>query len=714
MSTADRTPTQPAAPDDAPAASGPPIAPLRPLVREAHGDRRVDDYAWLENRDDPETLAHLAAEDRWARERLAHLEPLRQALFDEIKAATLEDDTTVPVPKGPYAYYTRTEEGRAYPIHCRRPRDGRVEDLGPEEVLLDENQLADGRAYFALGDAAVSPDHTRLAYLVDLSGGERFTLRVRDLATGEDLPSAVENAYYGLAWASDSATVFSTRPDEAMRPYQIWRHRFDATGVSSALVLEEDDPRFFLGVEASADERVILLTAGSKTTSEVHVLEAVAPEEAPRPIRRRQPGIEYAAEHWQRWFLLVSNERSVDFELLAVPETDPGAVPQVLVPAEEGVRLEGIDVFERFVACYERAGGAPRVRVVDLAALPAAAGVGAPSQLVAGPARVVGAHGPLESVRGTGNAEFHTSVLRYEHASLRDPAAIYDLDLATGEEQLRKRQPVPGYDPAELTTWREWATAEDGVAVPISLVARADVAADPTAPLLLYGYGSYEASIDPRFSVPRLPLLRRGVVYAIAHVRGGGELGRRWYLDGKLEHKVNTFTDFLAAARHLAPEGPARRRTVAMGASAGGLLMGAVANMAPELFAGIVAQVPFVDCLTTILDETLPLTATEWEEWGDPVRDPNAYQRIKAYSPYDNVAERPYPRILATTGLEDPRVSYWEPAKWVAKMRATAPGTDVLLHLEQGGHSGPSGRYEDWRDWAFVYAFVLDCLGLGS
>ena len=715
--------------DPAAPPSVPPAPPRRPVRLEAHGDVRIDDWFWLRDKDDPEVLEHLAAENAWTEVATAHTRPLQEALYAEMVARIEENDLSVPVRKGPWLYVTRTREGADYAIHCRRPAEGPdTADDDADEVVLDENVLAEGHAYFALGNFAVSPDHRWLAYATDTTGGERFTLAFRDLAEGGEAAEKIEDTSYGVAWANDSATVFYVRVDEAMRPFQLWRHQVGTDPADDVLVLQEDDDRFYLGVGRTRDGRYVVVHLDSKVTSEVWVLDADDPRGELRVIEPRRQGIEYAVDHERGdpaagrpgRFLITTNDGAEDFRLMAAPEDAPGRDRWTeVIAAEAGVRLDGVDPFAGHLVVYERRDGSTRIRVVDS---------------TTGASREVDQPETPSTVWSGANPEYDTTTLRYEYTSLATPRSVYDLDLAGGADPvLRKRQPVLGeFDPARYRTERRWATAPDGTAVPLSLVWRPDLVeapapgsagSGPGAPCLLYGYGSYEASMDPTFSSLRLSLLDRGVVFVIAHIRGGGELGRHWYEDGKFAAKPNTFTDFVACARHLVAEGwTSPDRLVARGGSAGGLLMGAVANLAPELFRAVIAEVPFVDCLTTILDETLPLTVMEWEEWGNPVEDAGIYDVMRSYSPYDNVVSTGpdgtpvrYPAILATGGLSDPRVGFWEPAKWVAKLRAANPENQVLLKMEMGaGHGGPSGRYDAWRDEAFVYAFLLDAVGLGD
>jgi oligopeptidase B len=727
-----------------PGVGTPPAPERRPVELVAHGDARIDDWFWLRDKDDPAVIAHLTAENAYTEAVMASTEALQGALFDEIVARIEETDLSVPVRKGTWMYYSRTVEGSSYGIHCRRPvaggdgdggddRDGGDAGTDDEVVMLDENVLAKGHAYFAVGNLEVSPDHRWLLYSTDTTGGERFTMRFRDLATGEESSESLEDTSYGAAWANDNATVFFVRVDEVMRPYQLWRHRVGTDPTSDVLVFEEPDDRFYLGVGRTKDDRYILCGLDSKVTSEVRALSADAPLGAFEVIEPRCQGIEYSVDHDRgdpdrgrpSRFLIVTNDHAEDFRLVEAPEDSPGRAQwSEVIPARAGVRLDTIDPFADHLVVYEREGGETRVRVID-----ATTGTSTQVEQPESPS----------TVWGGANPEYDSTTLRYEYTSLITPRSVFDLDLRTGAAALMKQQPVlGGFDPTRYRTERRWAVSGDGTEVPISMVYRPDLVRCPVgdaagsvevgepvgaagAPCLLYGYGSYEASIDPTFSSLRLSLLDRGFIFAIAHVRGGGEMGRGWYEAGKFASKPNTFTDFVACARTLVDEGwTTPDQLVARGGSAGGLLMGAIANLAPGLFRAVVAEVPFVDCLTTILDETLPLTVLEWEEWGNPAADPEIYAVMKTYSPYDNVRSVDadgtpvrYPDILATAGLSDPRVGFWEPAKWVAKLRAANPDNKVLLKTELGaGHGGPSGRYDAWKDEAFVYAFMLDAVGL--
>jgi oligopeptidase B len=666
-------------------------------VHEAHGDRRVDEYAWLRERDDPAVIAHLSAENAYTEAMTAHTAALRERLFTEIVGRIQQTDTGAPVPHGPWVYYSRTEEGRQYPILCRRLRSSE-EGVG-EQVILDQNVLAEGRDYLRVGDAEVSPDHRLLAYTLDTDGSELFRLRIRDLESGRDLGDVVERVYYSLAWASDSGMLFYTRPDEAMRPWQVWRHRLGTEPGADVLVVQEDDERFFASVSRTRSGALILVTLESKVTTEVRMLRADEPNGELVTVEPRQQGHEYSVDHHGDTLYVVSNDGAVNFRVMAAPVATPGREHwREVVGHREDVKLDGVDLFARHMALYERAGGMRRISVRRLA--------DGETQAVEQPESV------YVAMPGS-NREWDTDVLRFEYTSLVTPRSAIDYGMETRERTVVKQEPVlGGYDPGEYITERLWATAPDGVRVPISTVRRRDTPLDGSAPALLYGYGSYEISIEPAFASTRLSLLDRGFVYAIAHVRGGGEMGRRWYEDGKLAHKQNTFTDFVACADHLVAQGwTAHDRLAIRGGSAGGLLIGAVLNLRPDLAAVALAHVPFVDVVTTMLDDSLPLTVTEYEEWGNP-NQPDAYRDMLAYSPYDNLRAADYPAVLATAGLNDPRVGYWEPAKWVARLRERRSGDrPVLLQTEMGaGHGGPSGRYEAWRKEAFALAFVLDNL----
>jgi oligopeptidase B len=757
-----------------------PIPERRPHALRAHGDERTDDWYWLVDRADPAVRAHLEAENAHTEAALAHLASLREALYEEMRSRIVETDLSVPVQKGGWWYFDRTEEGKSYPVHCRRPvldpdEAPPVDAADPEaeQVLLDENELAGDDEYLHVANRVVSPDASWLAYATDTSGAERYGLRFKRIgraaggdhhAEGQE-PSATEvvpDTYYGLAWANDNRTVFYTRVDEAMRPYQVWRHPLGDDPALDVLVFEEHDARFTVQPARTKSGRLIVIAVHSTTSSEAWIIPADSPTDPPRVVEPRREDVEYAVEHLHRpasdhdRLLIVTNDDAEDFRLMAADVERPGRAGWLeVVPHRPGTRLEDVDAFEEWIVIHERLEGEPRLRVTPLVVDPTDPGSTDPGSTDPGSTDpladllerswlVETAEHPSTTWQGP-NPEPASRLLRVEQTSLVTPRTVFDINLASKTAHLRKRQPVRGYDPSRYRTFRLWADAEDGTRVPISMVHRSDLfqhadgalSADPSvadasaygpiagepAPCLLYGYGAYEMSIDPVFSSFRLSLLDRGFAFAIAHVRGGGELGRRWYEGGKLLHKPHTFTDFVSCARHLIDRGfTAPSLLAARGGSAGGLLIGAVANTAPELFRAVVAEVPFVDALTTMLDESLPLTVGEWEEWGNPVADPEAYAVMRSYSPYDNVratdgtgAPLRYPDVLATAGLNDNRVGYWEPAKWVAKLRDANPANRVLLRTELGaGHGGPSGRYDAWRDEALVVAFLLDALGVSS
>jgi oligopeptidase B len=697
----------------------PPLAPRRPHLLVAHGDERADDWYWLNDSRDPEVIAYLRAENEYTTDALAPLQDLRQTLYEEIRGRVKESDVGAPARKDHWWYYGRTIEGQQYTIHCRRGDPERrlsaaevlalSEQGAPgEEVLLDENEMAAGSDYFSLGVFDISPDQSCLAYAVDLTGGERYALRFRDLDTGVDLPDEIADVYYSSAWSSDGQLLFYTRPDAALRPWQIWRHQLGGSASDDTLVFQEDDERFFVGVGGTRSQRFIVISSDSKVTSEAHVIDAHRATDEPRLIEARRQGVEYSVEHavlpdaGDVFLLLTNDDGAENFAILRAPVDDPGRPNwQVMVPHRSDVRLEGVDAFADYVVVSERERGLEHIRVI---------------RLVDGADHVIDQPEPVYSLGVGGNLEWATTSLRFGYTSLVTPPSSIEYDLETRARAVVKQQTVlGGYDPDRFTTERLWATAADGVLVPISLVGRRDLPRDGSNPCLQYGYGAYEMSIDPTFSSARLSLLERGFVFAIAHVRGGGELGRRWYEEGKLLHKRNTFTDFIACAEHLIAEGyTSPASLVIRGGSAGGLLMGAVTNLRPDLWKAVVAEVPFVDVLTTMQDPSLPLTATEWEEWGNPIEDPEVYRGINSYSPYDNVEARAYPSMYVSGGLNDPRVGFWEPAKWVAKQRVLRTDGNVLVLKTEmdAGHGGPSGRYDAWRDEAQVQSFILSSVGL--
>jgi oligopeptidase B len=713
-----------------PGAPRPPAARRVPHERTFHGDTFVDEYAWLADKDDQETIAFLEAENAYTDAMTAGQDELREAIFGEIKARTQETDLSVPTRKGGWWYYARTVEGKQYAVFCRRAV--RPDDSGPpmspdgspldgEEVLLDGNELAGGGQFFALGAYTVSPDGRLLAYSTDFSGGERFTLRIKDLVTGETAADEIPDTFYGPAWSLDGSAVFYITVDAAWRPYRVWRHTVGTAAAEDVLVYEEADEKFRVGVELTRSERYLVLSVASSVTSEARLLDAAQPEGEFTVVTLRRQGVEYHVEHQTGTdgtgrLLILHNDHAENFELAAAPLSDPASWTPIIAHRDD-TRLLGVDAFTGQLVVYFRREGLTGLRIIRSDG-PGPGDTAGEALDDAG--YEVRFPEPVYSVAPLANREYDTRLFRLGYASLVTPDSVYDCEMTTGDLTLLKRQPVlalPGgreYRADDYDQYREWAIASDGTRIPISLVCPKGTPRDGSAPFVLYGYGSYEISIDPGFSIPRLSLLDRGFGYAIAHIRGGGEMGRRWYEDGKLLHKTNTFTDFIACAEYLVAQGwTTPSRLIARGASAGGLLVGAVANIAPRDFGGIVAQVPFVDALTSVLDPSLPLTVGEWEEWGDPLHDAQVYAYMKSYTPYENVTGQTYPPILALTSLNDTRVLYREPAKWIAGLQAVARGGPFLLRTEMvAGHGGRSGRYDKWHEEALVLAWIVTTAGV--
>ncbi len=699
----------------------PPRPDRRPSTRSHHGRSAVDEYAWLrdDDGDDADVIAHLEAENDYVEAVLAGTGDLRDRLFEEIRSRVQETDRSVPVRVDGWWYYSRTLEGEQYAVHCRVPAGPGTEPPDPddpavratEHVVLDANAEAGDSEYFSLGVFDVSPDGSTLAWAADRNGSEEYLLRFRDLATGRDrllpdgTPDEVADVYYSSAWTADGAHVFYTRTDDAMRPHEVWRHTLGTATADDVLVHHEPDERFFCEVAETSDREWLLLAMGSKITDEVRACPSADPDAGFATLVPRRHDVQADVDHVDGTFFVLTNDDALDFRVVAVPSavlaTGGDARDGTDVVAHTpGTRLEGIAVLRDHLLVEERADATTRVRV---------------RRLSTGHEFLLDQPEEVSTVWLGHNDDVDWPHLRYTYASLTTPTTVLDLDLATGERAVRKVQPVlGGYDPADYVSRRLWAEAEDGERIPISLVHHRD--RRPGGPLLLDGYGAYEISSDPTFSSARLSLLERGWAFAIAHVRGGGELGRRWYLDGKLAAKTNSFDDLVAAGRALVADGVAGPDGLAIrGGSAGGLLVGAALNRAPELWAAVVAEVPFVDALNTMLDPTLPLTVIEWEEWGDPAGSAETFDLMASYAPYENVPHGPLPPVLATGGLHDPRVGYWEPAKWVARLRDRASGGPFLCKTELGaGHGGPSGRYDAWRDEALVLAFLLDALGAGE
>ncbi|MGH9171500.1 MAG: S9 family peptidase [Acidimicrobiales bacterium] len=698
----------------------PPAAERRPHQIEAHGDTRTDDWYWIRDRDDPAVLELLKAENAYTEQRTAHLGPLIEQIYDSMLARVQLTDVTYPTPKGPWAYYTRTIEGKEHGVLCRRPGDAPLPSADPDEpdpnetVILDQNAMAEGHDYFEIESSAFSADQRLVAYGVDYNGGLRLTVRMRVVETGQDMPEVIENAQDVVFAGND--TLFYTRPDSAMRTHQVWRHLLGTDPASDVLVWEEPDESYFLGAHSTKDGKFVLLTAQSRETSECRMIPADQPDSTPLVVEPRRQDVTYQVEHHHGELYILSNCEDENFAVYRAPADKPGRANwRVMIAHRDDIRLESLDVLDGYVVVEERGHATTAIRLLPVSpgAQPAAPGLGSPGQ-----ARVIEAP-PAGTIMAAGNLDFDTSELRFATTSLIMPRTLHGLDLVTGETTELHRQAAPGYDPAKYATERRWAKSPDGSAVPVTLAWAVDRPAGP-GPGLVYGYGSYEASMDPTFrhDRPIHPYLDRGFVYAVAHVRGGGEMARKWFLEGRRANKPNSFMDFVAVARYLVAEGlTTAGQLAATGRSAGGLLMGASVNLDPSAFGCVVAEVPFVDCLTTMLDTSLPLTIIEREDWGDPLNDPDAYKVIKAYSPYDNVKPVAYPQMLVTAGLNDPMVSYFEPTKWVQKLRGAHPDNRlrVFLRVELGaGHMGPSGRYHHWKERAFVMAFVADAVGAVS
>ncbi len=671
----------------------PPVARRETTTRVVHGQPLVDPYAWLRERDDPEVRAYLEAENAYTARAMRHTEPLQEELYGELVGRLQETDSSVPVRVDDYWYYSRTVEGLQYPIRCRKP--GSLD--AAEEVLLDLNAFE--KRFVALGAFAVSPDHRLLAYSLNEDGSESFRLRVLDLERKELVGEAIENTSPSLAWANDSRTFFYTVRDAARRPHQAYRHVVGRPAAEAELVFHEADERFFVSLFKTRSRRFVLLAAESNVTTEIHVLDADRPEDGFRPLIERRQGVEVDLDHHTDTFYVLTNSGAINFKLMAVPVADPAEDNwREVIAHRPDVQLEAVGCFRRHLVVRLRRGGLRQLLIRDLET---------------GGEHEIAFDEPAYTVMAQDNPDFESGVLRFVYSSLVTPRSIFDYDMTTRRRELKKRmEVVGGYDRERFVSERIEARAADGTRVPISLVYARGLDRDGSRPALLNAYGAYGSCNEPRFLASRLSLLERGFVFAIAHVRGGGELGRGWYEDGKMLCKENTFGDFIAAAEHLVREGyTSPERLAIRGGSAGGLLIGAVLNRRSELFAAAVADVPFVDVLNTMLDHSMPLTVTELEEWGDP-RDRRYFEYMRGYSPYDNVAAVAYPQLLVTAGLNDSRVQYWEPAKWTARLRALNQGRRRLvfkIDLESG-HSGASGRYDSLRQEAFRQAFIIDSI----
>ncbi len=686
----------------------PPEATRRRHAEAHHGVELVDDYAWLRavNWQDvmrepgcleADIRAYLDAENAYTDAQLADTRTLQETLFEEMKGRLKQDDSTVPAPDGAFDYYSTFIKGGQYPRLCRRPRGG-----GAETVLLDGNAEAEGHAYWDIGASAHSPDHKLLAYAIDDKGSELFTIRFRDLATGLDLPDTIADTRGDIVWANDGATLFYVRLDEHHRPLFVYRHRVGTPASGDVLVYAELDIGFYVGLAKTQSSKLILIDAHDHQTSEVRLIDADAPQAAPRLISARVQGHEYQVEHHSDRLVITTNSGGAeDFRICEAPLAAPGQDNwREIVPHRPGRLILDTAVFRDHMVRLEREASLPRIVIRSLAD---------------GTEHSIAFAEEAYALGMSPGYEFDTQTLRFSYSSMTTPAETYDYDMTTRARVLRKRQEVPsGHNPADYVTRRLFAPAADGARVPVSILYHKDTPLDGSAPLFLYGYGAYGISIPASFSTTRLSLVDRGFIFAIAHIRGGKDNGYAWYTDGKLEKKTNTFTDFIASGEYLAAQGLTRRgRIVANGGSAGGMLMGAVANMAPDLFLGIIADVPFVDVLNTMLDKDLPLTPPEWREWGNPIASARDFATIRAYSPYDNVEAKAYPHIFAYGGLTDPRVTYWEPAKWIARLRALNTSDNLILLRTnmEAGHGGASGRFEQLREIALDYAFALKIAG---
>ena len=690
----------------------PPRAARRDKVGQRFGRTLVDPYAWL--RDDswqqvmraPETLSaeirdHLEAENRWTEEILAPIADLRETLFEELKGRIKEDDSTVPAPDGEWEYYRRFAAGGQYPILCRRPRDATGD--ADEQVLIDGDAEARGEKFLSIGGAAHSPDHRLYAAAIDRNGSEYCTVELRDLATGETLPERLGDALGDLSFSADSSALFYTTLDENHRPGRVMRHRIGTDAAEDMLVYEDSDPGFYISAYKTESGRFLLIDAHDHAdTSEVHAIDASDPDSAPRLLWEKQTGVTCDfSDQGERFFIRTNANGAVDFRIVEAPLADPSAGNwREIVPHREGCFIRSMMVFDRYLVRLEREDALPRIVIRDIAS---------------GDEHAIEFDEEACDLSLVPGYEFATTTLRFAYSSPTTPQRIYDYDMATRKRVLRKEQEIPsGHDPADYVCHRLFATSHDGARVPVTVLQARTTPLDGTAPLLLYGYGSYGIAIPAAFSPNAYSLVDRGFVYAIAHIRGGTDCGYGWYLDGKLKNKKNTFLDFIAAAEMLiAGNYTAAGAIVGQGRSAGGLLMGAVANMRPDLFCGILAEVPFVDLINTMSDDSLPLTPPEWVEWGDPIHDEAAFNDMVSYCPYTNIADRPYPNVLATGGLTDPRVTYWEPAKWAAKLRHHNTGdTDILCWINmEAGHGGASGRFDRLKEIALSYGFALMVTG---
>jgi oligopeptidase B len=689
----------------------PPVAQRRPHSFTTHGISVVDDYAWLKDENwqevlrDPSILGgdirkYLEAENDYTESLLGHTASLQKTLVAEMRGRIKEDDSSVPSPDGPYAYLRKFREGGQHEVFGRTQRDG-----GAIEVVLDGDALAADHDYFRFGGSRHSPDHRLSAWSADIKGSEYFAIRVRDWTTKIDLDDVVEETDGAVVWNADSSAFFYVKLDDNHRPMQVWRHRLGTPQADDVLIYEEQDPGWFTHIHESTSGRFCVIAGGDHETSEQRLIDLADIEAPPRLVVAREQGMQYSiADRGDELIILTNADGAIDFKIVTAPLNAPvRANWRDLIPYREGVYVIDIELYSRHLVRLERANALPALIIRDL---------------TTSEEHAIAFDEAAYSLDAMGGYEFDTTNLRFAYSSMTTPSEVYDYDMASRTRTLRKRQEIPsGHNPADYVTTRIMATSHDGAQVPVSILHRRNLKRDGTAPLLLYGYGSYGMAMPASFAANRLSLVDRGFVYAIAHIRGGADKGWGWYLDGKREKKTNSFDDFAACGRALIEtKYTSAKRIVGHGGSAGGMLMGAVANRAGELFAGIVAEVPFVDVLNTMLDDTLPLTPPEWPEWGNPIESEKDFRTILSYSPYDNVAARDYPAILAMAGLTDPRVTYWEPAKWIARLRATmTSGGPVLLRTNMGaGHGGASGRFDRLDEVAIAYAFALWAVGMAE
>lgn len=681
-------------------AQTPPMAERRPHVDTLHGDVRRDDWHWLRNREDPAVIRYLEAENAYTEARTAALKPLADRVYQEMLSRIKQTDLSVPVFRDGYWYYAKTYEGKQYPALARR----RGSLAAPEEVYLDQNELAAGKAFHSLGGVSTSPDGRYVAVLEDTVALRHFTLRVKDTQTGEWLPETIANLIEGLAWANDNRTLFYQKADGANRANAVWRHVLGTPVAQDAEVYRDDDVLFSVDVSRTKSGAYVQITSASYTSAETRVIPADRPMEPARVLLPRQPGVEHSAVHWgDRWLVATNQGGATNFKVVELPDAGGDlATAPIWLPTRADAFVEGVDTFKDFAVVAERVGGLRRLRVVDRA--PKA------WHHVTMPEAAYG-------VFPAANPEYATRTMRYTYSSFVTPPSVYDYDMGTRQAELRKREEVlGGWDASRYEVRRLMVKARDGASVPVSVLMRKGTVLDGTNPLLLYAYGSYGATQEATFSSARFSLVDRGMIYALAHIRGGSEMGRRWYDDGKMLRKKNTFFDFIDVAEGLIRLKYTRKdKLVINGGSAGGLLMGAVVNFRPDLFHAVVADVPFVDVINTMADASIPLTAQEWEQWGNPAKA-EEYRYMLSYSPYDNVAAKAYPQMLVTTGLNDSQVAYWEPAKWVAKLRTMKTDrNDLLLRTNMGaGHGGASGRYDRLKETAFRFAWMLNSVGLGG